>query len=73
MGVVDPECETPDRCECMRVVRDTNAGTLDILVTIPAAAIGMNYFKKCQVIVACSPDSLDDYIQMLGRCNRLDW
>lgn len=41
-----------------------------VIVTTAKKAVGVNFFKKCFVILLEEPKTLTDFHQALGRCSR---
>ena len=44
-----------------------------LILTTPYSAMGVNLFKKCEVILTEIPATINDLHQMVGRSNRVDY
>ena len=43
-----------------------------VIVSCVSASLGFNYFKECFVLMTDKPASKFDYVQMIGRSNRMN-
>ena len=55
------------------MIEKADAKAPKLILTDPKSAMGVNLFKKCQVILTEMPSNINDLNQMVGRSNRVDW
>ena len=48
-----------------------SAGAPPVIVTTPWLALGVNFYKKCFVLMLRQPETLKEFHQVLGRSNRI--
>lgn len=45
---------------------------LVIFTTVPSS-LGINFYTECYPIMTCKPETREQYLQIVGRSNRLDY
>ena len=68
----DPE-KLDENLSILDRIKKRDDSVPQVIFTTKAASFGINFYPECYPIMTEKPDSLEQYLQIVGRSNRVDY